>query len=180
MLPEVIRVFVFSEIRSFHRIALERFQANVLDLLFNHLALDLLLASSPQHPLDDRLQDPPRKEEFVAGQKGDESGPLQNRLRGGDLSIVIRVEHVDKSGVYESGDPCESLEAFEPWANRVRSGGDGPADVFSDFERVGAEFDKIVDQRHDFGGCSVSQRTRGYWKGDAPGAKGQMVDQMVT
>lgn len=180
LLPEVIRVFVLSEVRGFHRIALEGFQANVLDLLFNHLALDLLLASSPKHPVDDRFHDPPHKEEFVAGQKSDESSPLQNRLGGGDRSMVIRVEHVDKSGVHEGSDPCEGPETLEPWADRVRSDGDGPTEVFSDLECVGAEFDIVVDQRHDFGEYNVSQQTRGYLECDAPGAKGQMVDQMVT
>jgi hypothetical protein len=150
LLPEVIRVFVLGEVRGLHRFALEGLQANVLDLPLNLLALDLFLASSPEHTLDNRPHDPPHKEELVAGQKGDECGPLQNRLSVRDLPVVTRVEHVDKSGVHEGGDPREVLEAFEPWTDRVRSGGDGPAKMFGNFERVGAEFDVVVDQRHDF------------------------------
>ena len=70
--------------------------------------------------------------------------------------MVMRVEHVDKSGVHEGGDPCEALEAFEPWTDRVRSGGDGSAKVFRDFECIGAEFDVVVDQCHDLKESMVS------------------------
>jgi len=150
LLPEVIRVLVFGEIGGSHLIALEGSQANVLDLPLNLLALLLFVTPSPQNPLDNRPHDPPHKEELVAGQKSDEGGPLQNRLSVWDLSVVTRIEHVDQSGVHESGDPREVLEALEPWADRVRPDGDGPAKVFRDFECVGAEFDVVVNQSHDF------------------------------
>jgi len=149
LLPEFICVLVLGEVRGLHRVTLEGLQANVLDLPFNLLALDLFLASSPEYPLDDRLHNPPHKEELVTGQKGDEGGPFQNRLSGWDLPIVTRVEHVDKSGVHEGGDPCEGLETFEPWSDRVRSDGDGPAKVLRDFKCIGTELDVVVDQCHD-------------------------------
>lgn len=93
----------------------------------------------------------------MTGQKSDEGGPLQNRLTTWGLSVVMRVEHVNQSGVHESGDPCEVLETFEPRADRIRPDGDGPTEVFRDFKCVRAEFDVVVDQCHDFEEGVVSE-----------------------
>jgi len=161
LLPEVICVLALGEVRGLHRVALEGLQANVLDLPFDLLALNLFLASSPEHPLDDRPHNPPHKEELVTGQKGDEGSPLQNRLSGWDLAVVTRVEHVDECRVHEGGDPREARDTFEPWSDGVRSDGDGPAKVSGDFKCVGAELDVVVDQCHDFEECMVSENRLG-------------------